>query len=86
MELGVSDTKMTQNKLAILIDMGLSMATYIMALSLSLPEIDAFFKAVKPRLQLQEFDEATIDEMIEEMHGAVFSIKMGNKKKEAEDG
>ena len=83
MELGVSDTKMNQDKLAILVDMGLSMATYIMALSLSLPDIETFFKAVKPRLQLQRFDEATIDEMIEEMHRAVFEIKEGQKNDKA---
>ena len=62
-------------EMGILMDMSLSMAAYTMALTLSLPEIEAFFKDMKPRLRLQGFEEATIDEMIEKMHRAVFEIK-----------
>ena len=65
---------MDKEDISILLDMALSMATYIMAKCFTSGEIAIFFEAHKDRLRLQGFEENKINRLSTEMMGAVTKL------------
>ena len=68
---------MTSDELGILVDMGICMAVYTMALKCSDEQIDAFFIMIPERFKLQGFKDEIIKEMVENMKKVVLETKNG---------
>ena len=64
-----------KDKLAIMLDMGVAMATFTMAVACEVNEVYAFFEGNKSRLRAQGFELDDIDEMSEQMKTAVLQLK-----------